>query len=71
VNKYYKSNYKNGKLSENTQRSTIAYYSAWLSKPDVINTDINDQDMEGFMNAVHGLDCSCGLDLILHTPIDD
>lgn len=30
--------------------------------------DINDADMTGFMNCVHGLDCSKGLDLILHTP---
>lgn len=56
------------KLFEKTQRNTIAYYSGWLSKPGVQLLDINDEDMNGFMNAVHGLDKTKGLDLILHTP---
>jgi len=55
-------------LSEYTNRNTIVYYSAWLTKPNTNNSSINDFDMEGFMNAVKGLDCSKGLDLILHTP---
>lgn len=55
-------------LSEYTGRNTIAYYSAFLSKPQVANLDINDLDMTGFMNALKGMDCSNGLDLILHTP---
>lgn len=55
-------------LSEFTKRNTIVYYSAWLTKPNTNNSSINDFDMEGFMNAVKGLDCSKGLDLILHTP---
>ena len=46
----------------------ISYYSSWLNKPGNNNLDINDNDMTGFMNCVHGLDCSKGLDLILHTP---
>jgi len=54
-------------LSEYTGRNVIIYYSAWLNKPTE-QTDINDYDMNGFMNAVKGLDCSKGLDLILHTP---
>lgn len=54
-------------LSEYTHRNTIAYYSAFLER-QVNNIDINDSDMNGFMNAVHGLDHSKGLDLILHTP---
>lgn len=29
---------------------------------------INDEDKNGFMNAVNGLDRSIGLDLVLHTP---
>ena len=49
-------------------RAVIAYYSAWLEKPQSINMDINDSDMEGFMNALRDVDCSKGLDLILHTP---
>jgi membrane-bound ClpP family serine protease len=32
---------------------------------------ISDDDKNGFMNAVHGLDRSRGLDLILHTPGGD
>lgn len=56
------------KLSDLTGRNTIAYYSAFLSKSNAANLDINDLDMTGFMNALKGMDCSKGLDLILHTP---
>lgn len=56
------------KLSEYTGRNTIAYYSAFLEKPNVSNIDINDLDMTGFMNALKGMDCTKGLDLVLHTP---
>lgn len=59
------------KLSEYTKRNTICYYSSWLSKRGANNLDINDSDMTGFMNAIKGLDCSKGLDLILHTPGGD
>ena len=55
-------------LSDYTNRNVIAYYSAWLSKQGAANLDINDADMTGFMNCIHGMDCSKGLDLILHTP---
>ena len=55
-------------LSECTGRNTIAYYSAFLTRPNVQNIDINDSDMTGFMNALKGMDCTKGLDLILHTP---
>lgn len=55
------------KLSKLTGRNTIVYYSSWLTRR-VENTDINDNDMNGFMNAVRGLDCENGLDLVLHTP---
>ena len=52
-----------------TGRNVITYYSGWLNgKLGVKNYDINDNDMEGFMNCVNGLDCDKGLDLILHTP---
>lgn len=57
-------------LSEYTGRNTIAYYSGFLIKKEG-NIEINDGDMEGFMNAVRGLDTSKGLDLILHTPGGD
>jgi hypothetical protein len=56
------------KLFDHTQRNIIAYYSGWLSKPGVQLLGINDEDMNGFMNAVYGLDKTIGLDLILHTP---
>lgn len=54
-------------LSKYTGRNTIAYYSAFLTK-HVDGLDINDSDMTGFMNALKGMDCTKGLDLILHTP---
>ena len=51
-----------------TGRNIIAYFSGWLSKPNVSGTEINDEDKNGFMLAVHELDKAKGLDLILHTP---
>lgn len=58
-------------LHEHTGRPLIAYYSGWLSKPQVAGTEINDEDKNGFMMAVHRLDRTRGLDLILHTPGGD
>lgn len=55
-------------LSEATGRNVITYYSAWLTKPEADNLDIIDSDMTGFMNSIKGMDCSKGLDLVLHTP---
>jgi len=55
-------------LSEHTQRNTIAYYSGFLSKPGILGTEINDEDKNGLMMAIHKLDRRKGLDLILHTP---
>ncbi len=49
-------------------RNVIAYYSGWLSKPPIQGIEINDEDKNGFMMAIHGLARSRGLDLILHTP---
>jgi ClpP class serine protease len=51
-----------------TARNVIAYYSAFLTKPNVAETQVIDDDKNGFMMAVHKLDRSKGLDLILHTP---
>ena len=56
------------KLSKYTGRNVIAYYSGFLTKPTAPNTDINDSDMSGFMNALKGIDPTKGLDLLLHTP---
>lgn len=56
------------KLSTKTGRNVIAYYSGWLKPGKTQNIDINDSDITGFMNAINGLDCTKGLDLILHSP---
>ena len=60
-----------GLLQEKTKRNVIAYYSGFLQKPGYSFGQVNDDDKNGFMNAVHGLDRSLGLDLILHTPGGD
>src|ERR1700689_583936 len=56
------------KLFEYTNRNVIAYYSGFMSKPGLQLLEITDEDMNGFMVAVHKLDRNLGLDLILHTP---
>lgn len=58
-------------LNQHTQRNIIAYYSGWLQKPGLGGVQINDDDKNGFMATVHGLDRKHGLDLILHTPGGD
>lgn len=56
------------KYAEYTNREVICYYSSWMQRPDQLRTLINDDDKNGFMNAICGLDKSKGLDLFLHTP---
>lgn len=56
------------KLYELTGRNVIIYYSGWIQKPGLLGTELNDADKNGFMNAIHKLDKTKGLDLILHTP---
>lgn len=56
------------KLYNITKRNIIIYYSGWLQKPGIPGSEVNDADKNGFMNAIHGLDRSKGLDIILHTP---
>lgn len=56
------------KLREKTGRNVIAYYSGFQSKPGISGTEIRDEDKNGFMMAIHDMDCSEGLDLLLHTP---
>lgn len=55
-------------LHAKTRRNLIAYYSGFLSKPGIYQAEINDEDKNGFMMAVHQLDPALGLDLMLHTP---
>ena len=56
------------KLHEKTGRNVIAYYSGFLSKGGLAGSEINDEDKNGFMMAVHRLERKNGLDLIIHTP---
>ena len=59
-------------LSKYTGRNVICYYSGWLQKPEVGPvTAVNDNDKNGLMTTINGLDISKGLDLILHTPGGD
>ena len=61
-------------LRNYTGRNVITYYSGWLSKPGISQSDINDEDKNGFMMAVHSIgreDRKLGLDLFLHTPGGD
>lgn len=55
-------------MHQYTERNIIAYYSAFIQKPGLNGTGIDDNDKNAFMQAVCGLDRSKGLDLILHTP---
>lgn len=55
-------------LHKKTGRNVFAYYSGFLSKPDINLTEIIDEDKNGFMMTTSGVDKSKGLDLILHTP---
>ena len=52
------------------------YYSAWLEKGAFLRNvqsilAVNDSDKNGLMAAIHTLDKSKGLDLVLHTPGGD
>ncbi len=58
-------------LSNFRQRNVIAYYSGFLQRPGVYHTSINDDDKNALMAAIHGLDRTKGLDLLLHTPGGD
>lgn len=58
-------------LSRKTGRNTILYFSAFMHKPSIADASINDKDVNAFMENVHNMDRSKGLDLILHTPGGD
>lgn len=57
-------------MSQMTGRNVIAYYSGFLQNSSHLCT-MSDDDKNGFMTAVHGLDATKGLNLILHTPGGD
>lgn len=59
------------KIYQKTDRNIIAYYSGWLQRPKISDTNINDKDKNAFMVNIHKMDRSKGLDLILHTPGGD
>jgi ClpP class serine protease len=51
-------------------RNVMMYASAFLQKPQLPGPalSITHEDINGFMAAIHGMDCSKGLTLLLHTP---
>lgn len=55
-------------LNKITKRNVIVYYSGWLQKDNVRGHEINDEDKNGFMTVIHGMNRDLGLDLVLHTP---
>lgn len=60
------------KLAEYRNRNVICYYSGWLQGASSPAVSINDDDMNGLMNAMYGLKRKDkGLDLVLHTPGGD
>lgn len=50
-----------GTMHKYTGRNIIAYYSAFVQKPRIDGTGIDDNDKNAFMQAVCGLDRSKGL----------
>ena len=59
-------------LVKYTDRNCIVYFSCWQQKTNIQGDySINDDDRNGFMNALYKLDKTKGLDLILHTPGGD
>lgn len=54
-------------LYKYTGRNVIIYYSGFLQRNNG-NIEVTDYDLVGFMTTVNKLDCTKGLDLILHTP---
>lgn len=60
------------KMKQYTKRNIIVYFSSWQQKPGVNGLfSIDDDDRNGFMNALSNVDKSKGLDLIIHTPGGD
>ncbi|GAA3703398.1 S49 family peptidase [Terrabacter ginsenosidimutans] len=51
-------------------RQVMVYASAFLQKPSVPSESlmITHEDLNGFMSAIYGMDCTKGLTLVIHTP---
>lgn len=63
-----------GLMKEYTGRNVIAYYSAFMQKPGISATAIDDNDKNAFMQMVAGIskdEREKGVDIILHTPGGD
>lgn len=61
-------------MSKHTGRNVIAYYSGFLQKnTQSLNhlISMTDDDKNGFMTAINGMDTDKGLDLLIHTPGGD
>lgn len=63
-------------LSARLDQPVVAYYSGYLQKRQPngsvhLEATITDNDMNGLMATVHGVDRTKGLSLILHTPGGD
>ena len=58
-------------LHNHTNRNVIAYYSGFMTKPQVQGVGISDEDKNGFMSCAHKMDRGKGLDLFLHTAGGD
>lgn len=56
-----------GQLHQHTGRNVIGYYSGFLSKGGIAGSEVTADDKNGFMLAIHELDRSKGLDLIIHS----
>ena len=54
------------KFQERTGRNLIIYYSGFLFTGGKVS--IQEQDMEGFMEAIYKMDKKKGLDIFIHTP---
>lgn len=54
------------KFQKKSRRNILLYYSGFLFSKG--STYIEEEDMEGFMNALYKMDKSKGVDLFLHTP---
>lgn len=60
------------KLRSLTGRNYVVYFSSWQQRAGIPGQfNIDDDDRNGFMTALFGLDKEKGLDLVLHTPGGD